>query len=71
MPLYEFHCNHCEKDFEKMMRFSEADQRPECPHCSSTETHKRISTVAARAVGSLSTGSASSSSCGSSSGRFT
>lgn len=71
MPLYEYHCDHCEEDFEKMVRFSEADQLPECPHCHSSETRKRISAVASRGFGSLSAGDASSSSCGSSSGRFT
>lgn len=71
MPLYEYHCQACEEDFEKMVRFSESDARQECPHCHSQETHKRVSAFAARGFTTLSSGSASGgSSCGSS-GRFT
>ena len=33
MPIYEYECNQCGEAFEKMMRFSEADQIPACPHC--------------------------------------
>ncbi len=46
MPLYEYRCNQCGEDFEKMLRFSQADQIPACPHCQSTDTRKKISTVA-------------------------
>lgn len=68
MPLYEYSCSNCGAEFEKMVRFSEADRLPTCPNCQSQETHKKISAVASYGVPSSGT-IASSSSCGSS-GRF-
>jgi putative FmdB family regulatory protein len=64
MPLYEYRCNECGEVFEKMVRFSEADQKPACPTCNSPDTSKKLSTVA---IGSSLSGSSggSSSSCGS------
>jgi putative FmdB family regulatory protein len=46
MPLYEYQCNNCGKNFEKMMRFSEANLLPVCPACQSQDTRKKISAVA-------------------------
>lgn len=46
MPLYEYHCNECGSEFEKMVRFSEANQLPACPNCSSPQTRKKLSAVA-------------------------
>jgi putative FmdB family regulatory protein len=45
MPIYEYECNQCGKPFEKIVRFSEADQIPACPKCESKDTHKKISAV--------------------------
>jgi putative FmdB family regulatory protein len=67
MPIYEYHCKSCDTTFEKMIRWSEADRPPTCPHCQSQETHKKISTFAS--LGNQASGGTSSSSCGSS-GRF-
>jgi putative FmdB family regulatory protein len=47
MPYYEYRCNKCGEDFEKMLRFSESDNNPICPKCESADTHKKISRVAA------------------------
>jgi|WetSurMetagenome_2_1015567.scaffolds.fasta_scaffold539536_1 putative FmdB family regulatory protein len=69
MPLYEYHCNDCGEDFDKMVRFSEADRTQACPKCESQETHKKISVAASFGSfgSSLSSAgsSSSSSSCGS------
>lgn len=67
MPLYEYSCSNCGANFEKMVRFSEADRLPACPICQSQETHKKISTIASYGI---STGGTipSGSSCGSSGG---
>src|SRR3989337_1752274 len=46
MPLYEYKCNSCGQHFEKMVRFSELDQRPDCPNCHSSETRKQLSSFA-------------------------
>ena len=68
MPLYEYHCNQCGDEFEKMVPFSEASKKPACPTCQSPDTRKKLSTIAARG-NSLGGGSyATSSSCGSSGG---
>ncbi|MEI8133318.1 MAG: zinc ribbon domain-containing protein [Leptolinea sp.] len=45
MPFYEYRCNECGEAFEKMLRFSEADQLPVCPKCESSNTQKKLSRV--------------------------
>lgn len=62
MPLYEFQCNQCGENFEKTLRFSEADQLPVCPKCESKNTRKKISKV----TSFIAVGSGSSSNIGSS-----
>lgn len=63
MPLYEYVCVDCGQPFEKMMRFSEMNQVPSCPTCSSSNTKKQISLFASSAgTNSLASGG---SSCGS------
>ncbi len=64
MPLYEYHCNTCGENFEKMVRFAEQEQAPECPECHSRDTRKRISLFASRGFSPSSFGSgASGSAC--------
>lgn len=58
MPLYEYRCKECGAEFEKTLRFSEADQIPTCPKCNSPHTRKKLSSVVS--FGSNSTGSSSS-----------
>jgi putative FmdB family regulatory protein len=65
MPIYEYECNQCGESFEKMVRFSEADQIPACPKCESKHTHKKISTVVSFGASGLGSISSSGSSCGS------
>jgi len=48
MPLYEYQCNECGEEFEKIVRFSEAAQNPACPSCQGQDTRKKISTIASR-----------------------
>ena len=54
MPLYEYHCNTCGENFEKMVRFSEQELAPECPECKSRDTRKRISLFAGAGLSSSS-----------------
>ncbi len=68
MPLYEYQCIACGKQFEKMVSFAEADHKPECPDCHSNNTQKRLSLFAS--AGSSTTGTTLTNNC-SSHGRFT
>jgi len=52
MPLYEYTCRDCGEDFDKIVRFSEADQMPECPCCGEGNTLKKISAGAVIGVSS-------------------
>ncbi|MGA2266623.1 MAG: zinc ribbon domain-containing protein [Phycisphaerae bacterium] len=45
MPIYEYTCGGCKKDFELLV-ISKA--RPACPHCGSRKLTRRFSTFAAR-----------------------
>ena len=63
MPLYEYHCHTCGANFEKMVRFSEQEQAPECPQCKSRDTRKRISLFAGAGSSSASTTFDSGSAC--------
>lgn len=40
MPIYEYSCEKCHREFEELV-FGEAV--PICPHCGSRETHKLMS----------------------------
>jgi putative FmdB family regulatory protein len=44
MPLYEYHCDDCGKEFELLVR---ASQTPVCPHCEGEHLAKRLSVPAA------------------------
>ena len=55
MPLYEYTCSKCGESFDKIVRFSEADQIPACPNCGEQETRKKIS--AGAMIGSSKSGS--------------
>ena len=68
MPLYEYICRVCGREFEKMMRFDQAGERPPCPACASTETRKKLSLFAS---GGQAGSEASSGNCGSGSSGFT
>ena len=68
MPLYEFYCADCGREFEKMMRFDQADEKPVCPNCAGKSTQKKFSLFAAKAPDA---GISTSGSCGSGRGGFT
>ena len=71
MPIYEYICENCGTDFEKMMRFDQSDQMPACPKCTSIETRKRLSLFSSKGSGESLTEKASSGGCSSSRGGFT
>ncbi|MBI2318030.1 MAG: zinc ribbon domain-containing protein [Betaproteobacteria bacterium] len=45
MPIFEYSCNSCGKEFETLVRGSAP--APECPACHGSELHKKLSTFAA------------------------
>lgn len=44
MPLYEYACKHCNRQFEALVRSAET---PECPSCHSRDLERRLSVFAA------------------------
>lgn len=45
MPMYEFHCEACEKSFDHMTTMSQRDAKVVCPHCGSKKTGRKLSAV--------------------------
>jgi hypothetical protein len=39
MPIFDFECNECDKQFEKLVK--PADMPPECVYCGSRDTQKK------------------------------
>jgi putative FmdB family regulatory protein len=58
MPIYEYTCRECGKQFEQLVR---GDSTPECPACQSTRLEKMLS---AFAVSSGNADSATEETCG-------
>jgi putative FmdB family regulatory protein len=53
MPLYEYNCPKCHKDFELLRELAERDEECECPHCKETGKMPRKSSLIS-SLGSLS-----------------
>ncbi len=51
MPLYEYHCNHCETDFELLIMGSE---QAICPSCEKPDVEKLLSVTSAPSMNSRS-----------------
>ncbi len=51
MPIYEYHCNQCDRDMEILQDITD-DPRSECPKCQSTDFHKKVSVSSFRLTGS-------------------
>jgi putative FmdB family regulatory protein len=45
MPIYEFHCDGCERDSEILVRSSDW-KGTQCPHCGSMKLDKKLSVFA-------------------------
>lgn len=43
MPIYEYHCKNCNKEFELLVRNS---IKPECPKCGNRKLSKKMSAFA-------------------------
>ena len=45
MPIYEYRCRNCEKEFELIVRSAST---PACPHCKSADLERRVSLPAVK-----------------------
>lgn len=64
MPMYEFHCNKCNDNFEEL---ASANETVPCPKCGSTDTERLISACRCMCGGAGDDGASSAShgsSCG-------
>lgn len=52
MPIYEFNCEDCDKEFETLVRTSDWEGEVDCPSCGSEKLEKRLSVFAAGAEAS-------------------
>ena len=43
MPIFEYKCNDCEKEFEELVR--NKNTKVKCPQCQSENTTKKISNI--------------------------
>lgn len=50
MPIYEFHCDACDKDSEVLVRSSDW-KGTRCPHCRSVKLSKKLSVFASAGGG--------------------
>jgi putative FmdB family regulatory protein len=67
MPIYEYSCDTCGDDFEKLVSFSASDQMPKCPKCNGDHVHKKISLFSSGVLGSSAGASYAGGNCGTSS----
>jgi putative FmdB family regulatory protein len=51
MPIYEFICEECFEEFEKLVGFNQSEIELDCPTCGSELIRKKISSFAAHAGG--------------------
>lgn len=47
MPLYEYRCDDCRKEFIALLPMTAPREGAECPECKGTKTRRKVSTFAA------------------------
>lgn len=63
MPIYEFHCASCNKDFDELVQNPKAVSGVKCPTCGGMDVERKISTFSAHATGSPPCGLPSGNAC--------
>ena len=65
MPIYEFHCEDCDQDFEYLVLG--ADKPEGCPHCESTQFRRQLSACGfvSKGAGGQTTTASAGTACGS------
>lgn len=43
MPIYEFHCDDCDKNFESLIMIASAAENLRCKYCKSSNIKKMVS----------------------------
>ena len=51
MPIYEYQCRACDRDFEHFAKSIQSTEPVVCPHCNSKKVEKRLSVFAAHGGG--------------------
>lgn len=51
MPIYEYHCEDCDRSFETLVQFGHYDET-QCPSCNSVKVSREMSVFASRASNS-------------------
>lgn len=65
MPIYEFHCDDCQNDFEHLFRSMNSPAAASCPKCGGSNTHKKFSLFGFTSKGGDGTSRSRASSCAS------
>ncbi|MFP4416794.1 MAG: FmdB family zinc ribbon protein [Chitinivibrionales bacterium] len=63
MPIYEYRCKSCGKDFEELVTRDSGQPLP-CPSCESNDTEKLMSVFGGISMGAKSGGCGAADSCG-------
>jgi len=65
MPIFEFECSDCDREFEELIFNTSAVSEVKCPKCGSSKVSKKISMFASKAAGgsSFSLDSSAAASC--------
>ncbi len=48
MPIFEYVCGDCHREYEELVRSDDRAARPPCPACGSRRTERKLSVFAAR-----------------------
>ncbi len=56
MPIYEYICLDCKKEYEILRSFNEADEPIDCDECGSENVKRKLSLLSPIAVARLSAG---------------
>ncbi len=63
MPIYEYKCNACGHEFDRLCPISKRDDPGECPECGSNQVSRGVSRVASAKIEGGDYSSPGSSSC--------
>jgi putative FmdB family regulatory protein len=61
MPIFEYHCAKCDKDFEVLVL---GNQKITCPRCNGKKVEKLLSAVSFKSEGEYSSSKGSTAACG-------